>query len=195
MQTVINVQNHCHFDEIILLPCKIPLLKNNAKASAKQRLDMLQLAINDFPEYPFTIDTREITRDSPSFMVTTLDDLRHQAEYSDCAITLMIGMDTFLQLPSWYQWETILSLTNLLIINRPGIYHPSSILSNLIATHQTQNKDDLITTSHGLIYRFDAGNFDVSSTIIRQHIQQNRPCANLLTLSVFDYIRNNKLYE
>lgn len=195
MNTVINAQNHCHFDEIILLPCKIPLLKNKAKASAKQRLDMLQLAINDFPQYPFTIDTREITRDSPSFMVTTLNDFRHQAEYSDCAITLMIGMDTFLQLPKWHQWETILSLTNLLIINRPGIYHLPSILSNLIATHQTQKKDDLATTSHGLIYRFNAGYYEVSSTIIRQHIQQNTPCDHLLTQGVFDYIRNNKLYE
>lgn len=194
INTVINVQDHYHFDEIIFLPCKLPLLKHKAQATAKQRVDMLQIAINHFPKYPFIIDTREIRRDSPSYMVTTLEDYRQQPKYSDCAITLMIGRDTFLQLPQWHQWQKILSLTNLLVINRPGIYHPSLTLSDLLKTHQTHQKDKLTTTTQGLIYCIDAGYYEISSTAIRQYIQHNTPCTHLLSQDVFDYIQQNKLY-
>lgn len=194
INTVINVQNHLLFDEVIFLPCKTPLLKDAAKACAKQRVDMLNIALNDFPEHPFTIDTCEITRNSPSFMVTTLEDYRERLNYHDASLTLLIGMDTFLQLPKWHQWKNILSLANLLIINRPGTYPLTPTLDDVLKAHETVKKEELTRSTHGLIYRFDAGHYDVSSTNIRQSIQEHSSCNSMLTDGVIHYIQHHQLY-
>lgn len=62
---------------------------------------MLKLALKPYPD--FKIDTRELDRDTPSYMVYTLQSFRQ--EYTDSSLTLIIGYDGLLNLPQWYQWE------------------------------------------------------------------------------------------
>ncbi|MBS0358596.1 MAG: adenylyltransferase/cytidyltransferase family protein, partial [Proteobacteria bacterium] len=50
--------------EIRFIPTKIPLLKDPAQTTSEQRLEMLQIALKDFPN--IIIDQRELQRESPS---------------------------------------------------------------------------------------------------------------------------------
>ena len=193
INVAINVQKHCNFSRFLFLPCRIPVLKNNSMVRPEQRLEMLRLALKEQPDYHFEIDRREIMRETPSYMVTTLEDYR--LEFGEgVSITLLLGRDAFEQLPYWYQWEKIVLLSNILLIDRPGTVTTSPIIHNLLKQHSTLKKTDLGKKEHGLIYRFNAGLFDCSSTTIRKKISANSFTGLELAPSVAKYISENKLY-
>lgn len=106
----------CQLTEIRFIPCKQPLLKNQAHASTEQRLAMLSIACKPYPN--FVIDDREIKRDTPSYMVETLTSLR--ADYPTSALCLIIGIDAFIDLPQWYHWQQLIDLAHIIIPNRPS---------------------------------------------------------------------------
>lgn len=193
IEVAVAVQNHCHFDRFIFLPCKVPVLKNNAHASPQQRLDMLHLALQDYSGFKFEIDEREIARDSPSYMVTTLEDYRLESG-QDTAITLLMGRDSFAELPHWYNWEKLLLLCNILVIDRPGDINFPDPVCHLLNQHETCNLSDLKTQPHGKIYRFNAGHFDYSSTSIRQLLLKNKTNQLPLPASVTQFINQFNLY-
>ncbi|MBA3536874.1 MAG: nicotinate-nucleotide adenylyltransferase [Tatlockia sp.] len=197
IKTALKVQKHFNFDCFIFLPCKIPVLKNQALATAAQRVEMLELALAPFAKKGnFKIDLSEVNRESPSYMVDSLEQFRKQLG-NKTAITLLMGRDTFNQLPSWYHWLKLLTLANILVINRAGYSErpDSEQLNYLIETHKTCDESALTKQSHGLIYSYDAGIYDVSSSWIRQQINKNENLQGYLADSVLDYIRQNHLYS
>lgn len=105
IQTSLKIQSHFHFDHYFFLPCNIPVLKPRATASNQQRIDMLQLALKQYPQ--FSIDLREINRGPPSYMVDTLTSYRK--EFPKASLSLIIGYDAFLSLAQWQQWEKYLT--------------------------------------------------------------------------------------
>ena len=115
LNTALAIQDILHFDRLIFLPCKTPVLKQATLASSEQRVNMLKLALEGYSN--FDIDLREITRITPSFMVETLESFRQDLG-DQVAITLCLGSDAFLQLPQWHSWRKILKLSNVLVIKR-----------------------------------------------------------------------------
>jgi nicotinate-nucleotide adenylyltransferase len=193
IKTAITVQDNFHFDHFVFLPCKIPVLKNDSVATPEQRLSMLTLALNEHPDYHFEIDAREMTRSTPSYMVTTLEDYRHEKGGS-VSITLLMGADAFEQLHRWYKWERLLQLANILVIERPGLQDIPPILTNTLIKHETTDKAAMINSTNGLIYRFNAGLYNESSTAIRQQLSENQSWPLSMPKSVVDYISKNNVY-
>jgi len=199
MNTAIAIQKQLHFDRFIFLPCKIPVLnKGIPHASTRDRLSMIELALhNQQAAYHFEIDPREITRDAPSYTVLTLREYR--SEYGmNLPITLLMGIDTFSQLPEWFEWEQLTQLANLLVIDRPGINQPiiSDCLNTLLEAHECTHGRALLTTSHGLIVRMNAGNYDISSTQVRQSLyQKDNLSTQLLDPAINQYIQQHHLYS
>ena len=193
---VVAVVKRFHFDRVLFVPCKIPLLNKTAMASTTHRIAMLKLALLSY--HNFKIDLCEIERSTPSYMVTTLRDYR-QKFGKDASITLLIGMDSFIQLPKWHEWNQILTLCHLLVVDRPGIEDKiPPELETLISTHKTTKKLSIKTTAYGSIYQFDAGHYDISSTMIRKIIQNDiKKEANTDTLispQVREYIIKHNLF-
>lgn len=187
------VQQVFSFKNFIFVPSKIPVLKAASLASAKQRIAMLNLALEDYPD--FKIDTREITRDTPSYMVDTLDSFRKELGQHE-AITLLLGRDAFLALPQWHRWEMILKLCNLLIVDREGTTdHLPEILKSLNKSHETTNKDTVLIEPYSYIYYFNAGHYQISSQWLREQIKQGKKVSEYLSPKVSDYIKFNKLYS
>ena len=132
-----QVQAMLDFERVIFLPCKSPVLKKNAIATTEQRLEMLALALAPYPSW--TIDCREITRETPSFMVNTLESFRK--EYGPTtALSLLMGADAFLELPQWHRWQDILALSHLIIMHRTTSMPLSKTLHTLLLHHETKEK-------------------------------------------------------
>jgi len=72
---------------------------------------MVELATAGQPG--FVVDDREVRKEGPSYSVETLGELRH--EYPDRSICLIVGMDAFLSLPKWHQWQELLQLAHLVV--------------------------------------------------------------------------------
>lgn len=197
INTALAVQTHFHFDCFYFLPCRIPLLKDDAHASAEHRLAMLRLALAELPSnLNFQIDCTEIERETPSYMVTTLAQLRQKLG-GELPITLLLGQDTFHQLPAWHQWEKLLDLCNLLIIRRPSVpAQLSNALQSLLQHHETKESGLLLTKKAGVIQQFDAGQYAISSTQIRKQLHQGDQISNdILPASVMAYINRQGLYR
>lgn len=193
LNVAINVQNHFNFDRFVFLPCKIPVLKNKSIASSTDRLAMLELALKEYPHKNFEVDTREINRASPSYMITTLEDYRNEIGES-LPIILLIGEDTFEKLSYWHRWQELLSMASILLINRSGTpLKPDAALKELLLAHETDDEQELIRHPYGVIFRFDAGLYDLSSTAVRQQLKENHACEQI-PLGVANYIRQRKLY-
>ena len=82
----------------------------------RHRLAMLRLAVSDCPY--LVADDSELYCPGPSYTVWTLRRLR--ARYATEPLALILGLDAFVDLASWYHWEEILTLVHLLVLPRPG---------------------------------------------------------------------------
>lgn len=220
LNTALTIQDILHFNRLIFLPCKTPVLKQATLASSEQRVNMLKLALEGYSN--FEIDLREITRDTPSFMVDTLEAFRRELG-GQTAITLCIGSDAFIQLPQWHCWEKILKLSNLLVIkrapdpvkaqsydtepdqadscdqaagrqNRETFDQSMKCLQNLLLTHETFDKNTLKIQPYGAIYRFDAGQYPISSSWLREELQAGHNVDAYLPPRVIQYIKSQALY-
>ncbi|MDP3704297.1 MAG: nicotinate (nicotinamide) nucleotide adenylyltransferase [Legionellaceae bacterium] len=185
------VQHQFAFDDVIFVPCKEPVLDKVTNLSTTHRVAMLRLALQPYPD--FTLDLCEINRNAPSYMVTTLTDFRHRfGEHA--SITLLIGMDNFLQLLRWHHWESILTVSHLLVVDRAGItQNIPAILQTLLTEHQPTAKNNVSTIPYGTIERYDAGQYEISSTKIRTGIQTAIK-TDVLAPSVREYIVKHKLF-
>ncbi|KTD21129.1 nicotinate-nucleotide adenylyltransferase [Legionella londiniensis] len=194
LKTALTVQKEFNFEEIIFLPCKFPVLKKDAQASVEQRISMLKLGLIRYPK--FSVDLREINRESPSYMVETLKSYRKDFGVR-IPVTLILGMDAFKQLPKWYQWQEILQLCNLLVLHRPHISSEvtEEPLKTVLKNHKTMNKHDFLKSTCGKIYCFDAGHYDISSTWLRKQIKEGKDIGPYLPTPVFSYIQEYKLYR
>ncbi len=192
IRTAIAVQSHMQFERFIFLPCKTPVLKHASTATTRQRIHMLNLALAPYPE--FSIDLREIERDSPSYMVYTLQSFR--TEYgNDVSLTLLLGMDAFLQLPQWHDWSSILKLCNLLVIKRGnGVHNITSEIKSLLKMHETFDNAELLNHPCGKIYQYNAGEYLISSSDLREKIAAGKEVSDCLSESVYEYINKAAIY-
>lgn len=194
LKTALSVQDTFCFDRFMFVPCKTPILKQATLASPQQRLDMLRLAIMDYPG--FEIDSREINRSTPSFMIETLRSFRSEMG-NEASITLLLGMDTFLSLPDWHDWQHILDECHLLVMDRPIQDQAPipQIIQQLLVDREVSNHKQLLTTSHGLIVRFNAGNYWISSSEVRKKLIADHAIKDLLSEKVYQYIKAQALYS
>ncbi len=192
IQTSLAIQEQFHFNSYRFIPCKAPAIKPPSLANTDQRITMLKLAIKNHSQ--FEIDLREIERDTPSYMVETLQSIRR--DHKEASITLILGYDAFVSLPQWYQWEEITKLAHLLVINRDAfnIDLPEPITS-LLQEHQVRDTKALLNQAAGVIYQFNAGNYPISSTQIRTELKKQADINSQISQEIYDYIKLQGLYR
>lgn len=186
------VQKQCNLQKIMFLPCYQSPLRKTPHASSKDRLEMLNLAIKDFP--CFSINDYEIKQPKPSYAFETLVNLR--SKITQTPLCWIMGFDAFCNFNKWYRWKDILALTNLIIANRPN--SPTTInqeLTAFLATHQITNPALLEQNLAGKIYFTDIKPMPISSSKIRDDIQANQNPYLSLTKEVWQYIRQHNLYN
>jgi nicotinate-nucleotide adenylyltransferase len=152
---------------------------------------MVRAAIADQPG--FSIDDREVRRSGPSWTVTTLRELRSEADARP--LCLVIGTDAFLGLPEWHEWLELPTLAHLVIARRPGTYLPREApLGPLLAARTTTRVADLHATPAGRIFVHDGTPLEISATALREMILAGRDPRYLLPDAVRDYIRDTACY-
>ena len=129
--TAESIKKELNFERLFLLPCCVPVHKNSLHYSSKQRLEMLSLAIKEFPS--LEIDTREIDRGGSSYMIKTLAEI--VKEFKGSTICLIIGMDSFINFKTWKKWDEFAKLVHLIILPRSTNQHPQK--SPVSYTHLT----------------------------------------------------------
>lgn len=112
-----GVQHLVGLDRVIFLPNRQPPHKLGRPVTpAAHRLEMVRLAIAGNPR--FEVSDLELQREGPSYTIDTVRALR--AAYPDWELAFLVGMDSLLEITTWREYETLLGLIDLLVVNRPG---------------------------------------------------------------------------
>ena len=182
LKTANSIKNELNFARLFLLPCFEPVHKNSLHYSSIERLEMLSLAIKEFPS--LEIDTREIDRGGSSFMIDTLIELLE--EFKENNICLIIGMDSFISFKTWKKWDQFASLVHLIVLPRNS-GQPSQ--NNLDTFELALDKNDLKIKPNGLLYFSNSELIDISSTDIRDRIASNQNLDGLMPSSVINFLQ------
>jgi len=174
-----------------LLPAGIPPHRDMPQTSTQQRLDMLHLALEEFPS--LSIDDRETRRSGPSYMVDTLRELR--AEFPQRPLLLLVGQDAANYLHSWHDWEQLFVLANLVTFPRPGAkpeYRQD--LARQIERRTCPDLQSLLSSEAGGALHLELELIDISATAIQSIIRLGRSPRAMVPEPVLDYINENRLY-
>lgn len=176
---------------IHFIPAGDPAHRSNAQASALHRLAMLQIAIAR--ERGFAIDTRELSRDGPSWTIDTVEELRQELP-PDQPLVLVIGMDSLRAFTTWKRWRDILAQAHLQVFTRPGQGMPTARELGDLAEHVTANPDDLLASNGGLILIETSTAVNMAATRVRAEFDAGRVPEGLPP-GVGDYIQHHRLYR
>jgi len=182
LKTATTLKTELQLDHLFLLPCCEPVHKDGLKYPSNDRLKMLNLALEKFST--LEIDSREILRGGGSYMIDTLHELKQI--YRDEPICLIIGMDSFLKIKTWKDWQEFSKLVHLVILQRQGF---NIIDRSLDSFHSTKEVNELRLESNGLLYFSNCPQINISSSDIRGRISANPNLDDLLPKSVINYLR------
>lgn len=192
LRTAVEIKERLGLRELRLLPARQPPHRRTPGATPQQRLEMLSLAIEGGHE--LIIDTRELERAGPSFMVDTLTSIR--AESGAEPVCLIVGVDAFHGLSMWHRWQKLIDLAHLVVMQRP-VFVPEieGDLLSLVEQCRVRSIETLTEHPAGCLYFQEIVQLDISATRIRQLIQDGRNPRFLLPDQVLRYIHQNGLYR
>ena len=149
-----------------------PLKSQSTLLHESHRKHLLDLAIEG--DDRLRTSTIEFKLPKPSYTIDTLTYLSDQ--YPQHTFTVIIGGDAFSNIKKWKNWETLLKNYQIIIYERPGF----PIKKELI------NENITILTAPLL---------QISSTMIRQMIRDDKTIRYLVPAIVEQEIRNEHYYK
>mgnify|MGYP005752956615 CR=1 FL=1 len=177
--------------EVRMLPAGQPPHRGAPQATPAQRRRMLELALDG--QGLLTLDTRELDRPGPSYMVDTLASLR--AELDGEPLCLILGQDAFNGLADWNRWERVPELAHLVVITRPGVEQPGNgPLSALIEQRCVESLDELEARPAGAILFRTVTAMGFSASGIRRLLASGRSPRYLLPDAVLEYAQREQVY-
>jgi nicotinate-nucleotide adenylyltransferase len=139
--------------------------------SAYDRYAMLCLITQNEPS--IRVSKMEVELPEKPFSVETLNRLKTELPADE--IYFVMGADSWMDIKTWRDWETVLGLTNHIVVTRPGteiaISHVTAeIRDRIVDLRGTQGKIDISSEAH--IYITDRVNIDISATEIRKMVRE-----------------------
>ena len=162
-------------DLVMFIPSSSPPHKPDyTAASASHRLEMVRLAVADCDH--FLASDIEVRKGGVSYTVDTVRAIRNRYG-KDVELWLLLGMDAYLDLPSWKEPDAIAAECSFGIACRPGY------VNNIDPGQAVAGK------------RFvDITLVEISSTGIRERLSEGRSIRFLVPGSVQRYIERHKPY-
>jgi nicotinate-nucleotide adenylyltransferase len=198
-----DVRERMQLSRILFIPTGDPPHKpNRSLAPASVRLEMVRLAIADTPV--FNVSPIEVHRTGKSYSIDTVREIRGQHGRS-CELFFIIGLDAFLEFPTWRAPEEILRICHFVIVPRPG-----RLFQTLAGMPLLPNLDlePLVQLDTGILRRLEIAVPDapgitclplspcpISASDIRQRIRGGPSLANMLPPPVESYILQHSLYQ
>ena len=116
IKPALAVKQALGLSELRFIPNSVPPHRARPWLSARQRLSLLHTAVDGIEGV--VVDERELQREGPSYMVDTLASLHD--EHPEEGLCLIIGMDAFIGIDRWHQWQRLFDYALLVVTHRPG---------------------------------------------------------------------------
>lgn len=168
-------------DKVIFIPSGNPPHKNNDIAESDHRIAMVKLATNSNPF--FEVSSIELKRIGKSYTIDTVKKIK--ALYPDDELYFIIGSDSLLDLTTWKDFESLVTNINFLICGRPENTEESII----------RKVEELTKKYNSNIIYIKGPLVEISSTLIRDRIKDEKSFKYLVPEKVENYIYENNLYK
>lgn len=163
---------------VLMVPARVPPHKDSTDvAPAEDRAAMIELAIDDNPR--LDLSTVELERSGPSYTIETIEDLNSTLGRLP---VLILGVDAFQLIRSWYRWEELIDRVPFALVARPG--YDTSEAAEL--ADQIGARVVCLVEDRGV---------DVSSTLLRRRIDQGKTIRYLTPDPVVQYLARRSLYR
>ncbi len=201
LRAAVEVQEAFDLDKILLIPSAVPPHKKAQEiAGAKERLEMVRLAVQDVPF--LEASDVELARPGPSYTVETLEYFQNKFG-TYCVIYFIVGIDAFSEITTWRSYLQLFSLAHFIILARPGGRPGGTIddLENFIVKHISQEYEHDKTREQyrhpewRTIFCLPVTHMDISATRIRTRIKKGGSVCFLVPPQVEDYIQKKGLYR
>ena len=190
-------------NRIIFIPTGDPPHKPAASlAPAHHRLQMVKLATEPFEA--FVVDDREALSPTVSYSVDTITRLKNECP-DETELGFIIGLDAFLEFPSWKHATHVLELCHFIVCSRPGFtftqlhsldFLPSSTLNKLQSLdQQTTTRLDIPLPSGTMLTLLSLPPCEISASRIREQVALQRPIGHWLPPAVESYIIQHNVYQ
>jgi nicotinate-nucleotide adenylyltransferase len=183
-------------DDFFFIPAyHAPHKRDKRVTSPFCRYAMLSLVTND--EAKIKISTIELNAPEKPFTFETQTKLK--SEFKNVKIFFVIGADSWAEIDTWREWEKVLTLTNIIVVTRPGydITLPQITAEIRERIIDLRNKTEQKTNyQEQKIYITDAVNLDISSTNIRASVSSgNNEWREKVSPEVAKYVEKYELYK
>ncbi|WP_332690807.1 nicotinate-nucleotide adenylyltransferase [Halalkalibacter lacteus] len=160
-------------DEIWFIPVNVPPHKESDDlASNQDRVDMLIGATNENER--FHVNTIELEREGPSYTIDTMKQLKQL--YPNDQFYFLIGGDMIEYLPKWERIDELMELVTFIGVKRPGSSVETTVYSSFVCL-------------------LEMPQVDLSSTTIRQRVQEGKPITYMVPKVVEELVKERSLYE
>ncbi len=186
--------------KILFIPSCYPPLKKKDLVNPSDRIVMVKLAVKENPY--FETSEIECISKEPSYTATTIAKLKET--YPKEKLSLILGVDAFLDIPNWYMPDFIINSIDFIIISRPP-----ELFNNSKNSPYIDISDDIIyklekgeivehktiLKSKRLLTFLKVTSIDISATMIRNLIRKGRSIKYLLPERVESFIISKGLYK
>lgn len=193
-----------HLDEIHFIPAGRPPHKHRSgMASYTDRYAMVALACAEHPRFIASLaesgaghSGREVF-----YSVDTVRHFRQKFHGAGVHLYFLVGADSFLRIPTWKDYETLLGLCDFIVASRPGfksdalrLVIPPELFARRGSAHAPLDPR-AIALRRSAIYVLDTVSSHVSATEVRQRLDSNESIHGLVPPRVEEYINKQALYR
>lgn len=171
-----NAREELGLDLVAFLPAAVPPHRGAPLSPAQDRLAMARLATASHPA--FEAWDVELRREGPSYTVETVAALL--AERPADSFVLVVGADTWPEIPGWREPERLLRLVEVAVVDRPGF--PAGEPSAPFPGARPPRR----VSGPGLL---------LSASAIREHARSGRSVRFLVPDAVAEHIAARGLYR
>ena len=196
LRTAEEIGQELDLEKVYLIPSASPPHKTEELVTPfDHRLTMTRLAIGGSS----LLDALDLEgkRAGPSYSIETLKEL-HAIFKPDPDLFFILGIDAFLEINTWKENERLFDYANFVIISRPG-YRKEKLEPFLLKLGLEINKngeaDAFLMKSNKTLAIKETTLMDISSTHIREMVQQGKSIRFLVPGAVRDYITKKGLYR
>lgn len=181
IEIINNVLNMPSTDSVIVIPTAVPPHKVcSFLACDADRLEMCKIATEHLSRV--SVSDMELIRGGKSYTYETLKKIK--AENPDLQLAFVCGGDMIVTFKEWFRYKDILKLAQIIAVHRAGT--DDSEFDNAVK--------DLLNAG-GIISVLDGEIADISSTKIKENINNKEYLLKYLPEKVYDYIIKNNVYS
>jgi len=171
-QTVCEAED---FDKVLFIPAFTSPHKKSI-TSVAHRIQMVKTAIIDNPKFEYS--DVDILRGGVSYTIDSIMDVKQKMNSENADLYYLIGSDSLIDLKNWEKPKQILNECNVIVAIRPG-FRPSDIPPWILQK----------------VHFANIPRFELSSSKIRSRWVEDLTIRYMVTLPIWEYINQNKLYS